>query len=211
MKIQSFTFNPLQECTYVVWDSAGNGVLIDSGNHCESENLKLKHFVEEHQIQIRHILCTHLHFDHIFGADWASRTFDADVMGNEADRFWLEHMGRYASALGIEGCDRAPVLSRNLCDGSQVDCGEIHIEVLGVPGHSQGGLAFYLPSEGWVFSGDSLFSGSIGRTDLQGGDYATLIESIGKRLLCLPPETRVFPGHGPATTIGFEKEGNFYL
>ena len=210
MKLKIFRFNPLQENTYVIYDENLRGAIVDAGNCDDSENSQLERFVKGEGIHIERILCTHLHFDHLMGAGFASDTFGADIYGNPADWVWLEKFPHYAAAFGAQKPQTISVRG-TLFGGERFQVGSLEFEVLALPGHSPGGLGYYMPKEGILFSGDSLFQGSIGRTDLEGGSYASLIESLRARVLTLPDDTLVYPGHGPSTTVAAEKQYNNYL
>lgn len=209
MKIKTFAFNPLSTNCYVVYEHP-HAWIIDPTFCNEQEFSSLKQFLLSEDLQVDKILCTHLHFDHIFGAHMAAEAFLCDVFAHAADESWLAQLPAYAAYFGINDVS-IPNKMKHLYEGDNLLSGNLQAQVLEVPGHSQGGLAFYFPEEKVLFAGDSLFAGSIGRTDLEGGDYAQLIESIRSKLLALPDDTIVYCGHGPSTSIGQEKLENPYL
>ena len=172
---------------------------------------KIEAFVGDNNLKVKYILNTHLHLDHCFGNAWAAERYGILPMAHKDDETLLARMGEQARMFGLPFEVKTEKLGGYLKDDDVLMLGENEIKVIHTPGHSRGGLCFYIPSAGWLISGDSLFEGSIGRTDLEGGSYATLIKSITERLMTLPEETVVYPGHGPYTSIGDEKRMNPFL
>lgn len=212
MKIKQIPNNPFQENTYVVWDEATmEAAIVDCGALFPQEEERIDAFVNDNQLKIKYIINTHLHLDHCFGNAWAAERYGVLPMAHEDDETLLARMGEQARMFGLPFEVRTEKLGGYLEDGDVLKLGDNEIKVIHTPGHSRGGLCFYIPAAGWLVSGDSLFEGSIGRTDLEGGSYATLIKSITERLLILPEETVVYPGHGAYTTIGEEKKSNPFL
>ena len=212
MKIKQIQNNPFQENTYVVWDEASmEAAIVDCGALFPQEEERIEVFVSDNNLKVKYILNTHLHLDHCFGNAWAAERYGVLPMAHEDDETLLARMGEQARMFGLPFEVRTEKLGGYLKDGDVLMLGEHRVEVIHTPGHSRGGLCFYIPSAGWLISGDSLFEGSIGRTDLEGGEYATLIKSITERLMTLPEDTVVYPGHGPYTTIGDEKRSNPFL
>lgn len=212
MKIKQIPNNPFQENTYVVWDEATmEAAIVDCGALFPQEEERIDVFANDNNLKIKYILNTHLHLDHCFGNAWAAERYGVLPMAHEDDETLLARMGEQARMFGLPFEVRTEKLGGYLKDGDVLTLGENRIEVIHTPGHSRGGLCFYIPSAGWLISGDSLFEGSIGRTDLEGGSYATLIKSITERLMTLPEDTVVYPGHGSYTTIGDEKKSNPFL
>ena len=212
MKIKQIQNNPFQENTYVVWDEASmEAAIVDCGALFPEEEAKIEAFVSDNNLKVKYILNTHLHLDHCFGNAWAAERYGILPMAHKDDETLLARMGEQARMFGLPFEVKTEKLGGYLNDNDVLMLGENRIEVIHTPGHSRGGLCFYIPSAGWLISGDSLFEGSIGRTDLEGGSYATLIKSITERLMTLPEETVVYPGHGPYTTIGDEKRMNPFL
>ena len=212
MKIKQIPNNPFQENTYVVWDEATmEAAIVDCGALFPQEEERIEAFVSDNNLKVKYILNTHLHLDHCFGNAWAAGRYDVLPMAHKEDETLLARMGEQARMFGLPFEVRTERLGGYLKDGDVLTLGENRIEVIHTPGHSRGGLCFYIPSAEWLISGDSLFEGSIGRTDLEGGSYATLIKSITERLMTLAEETVVYPGHGPYTTIGDEKKSNPFL
>ena len=212
MKIKQIQNNPFQENTYIIYDSASReAAIIDCGALFPQEEEAIQEFVADNGLTIKYLLNTHLHLDHCFGNAWAAGRYGVLPMAHEDDETLLSRMGEQARMFGLPFEVKTEKLGKYLNDGDILMLGENRIEVIHTPGHSRGGLCFYIPSAGWLVSGDSLFEGSIGRTDLEGGSYATLIKSITERLMTLPEGTIVYPGHGSYTTIGDEKKTNPFL
>ena len=212
MKIKQIQNNPFQENTYVVWDEVSmEAAIVDCGALFPQEEAKIETFVSDNNLKVKYILNTHLHLDHCFGNAWAAERYGILPMAHKDDETLLARMGEQARMFGLPFEVKTEKLGGYLNDNDVLMLGENRIDVIHTPGHSRGGLCFYIPSAGWLISGDSLFEGSIGRTDLEGGSYATLIKSITERLMTLPEETVVYPGHGPYTTIGDEKRMNPFL
>jgi hydroxyacylglutathione hydrolase len=211
MKIKMFQFNMLPVNCYILVDDNKNAVIIDPGAYYPEEKAALKDYIINEQLNVEHVLVTHLHPDHMFGLSFLYQEFGLKAEANEADEALFNGMAKHGSLFGMT-IDDGPVLLKNyLNNGDVVTFGKTELECIAVPGHSPGSLAFYQKEAGVLFSGDALFRASIGRTDFKGGNYASLHDSIIGRLFVLPDDTVVYPGHGEATTIGFEKENNLFL
>lgn len=212
MKIKAFKVNALEVNCYVVSDDTKEGVIIDCGCSAESEWLNIKKYIEEEGIEVKHLLNTHLHFDHVWGNPYVARDL---CLAPEASPFDIplyesvEEMVHQVFGIKIRFGEMPPV-SRNLKEGDIVAFGNSALKVFNTPGHTKGCICFYSDEEHILFSGDTLFQGSIGRTDLPGGSMDEILHSL-HRLLTLPDDTRVFCGHGPETTIGYEKQFNMYV
>ncbi len=211
MTIKTFTFNPFQENTYLLFDETNEAVIIDAGCIMDNEKQQLKAYIEEHNLTPKRVLNTHLHLDHQFGNKFLYNTFCISPEANEEDEFLLQNVVAQARSYGFIVNEEAQAIGRYIVDNEEIKFGNSTLKAIHVPGHSPGSIAFYEEKEGILISGDALFKGSIGRTDLPRGDYATLILSITKKLLPLPDSTVVYSGHGPTTTIGEEKQNNPYL
>ncbi len=193
---------------YVIWDDTKEATVIDAGCFYEEEKQALKNFLLTNELDVKHLLNTHLHLDHIFGNPFMLKEFGLQAEACQIDEFWLENAPKQSRMFGFE-LKEAPVpLGKYLHDGDKVAFGNITLECIHVPGHSPGSLVFYCKAENCMFSGDVLFQGSIGRADLAGGNFDELKEHICSRLFVLPNETIVYPGHGAPTTIGIEKAEN---
>lgn len=210
--VKQFVFNPFEESTYVAADEkTGDAIVIDPGMFRDTDQQLFDNFVSEQKIKITQIVNTHMHVDHCFGANWVKSKYGVKLAANKGDAEYGRSAEIQARRFGMHR-DMAPVeIDVELEDGDIIEVGESRLKVLHVPGHSQGGIALYSKEDGLLFSGDSLFQGSIGRTDFEGGNHEQLIESIRKKLLTLPQDTIVLPGHGPFTTIGDEIKYNPYL
>jgi len=208
MKIRAFEFNPVAENTYVVYDDTNECVIIDAGCYYPDENYELLNFILNNELKVKHLLNTHLHFDHILGNAFVYSQFDVKPKANKADEFLMEAMPVQLRMYGFPEAEPAPEIQLYLNENDVIEFGHQKFKVLEVPGHSPGSIAFYNEMEGCVFTGDALFRGSIGRTDLAGGNYEQLLDSIRTKLFTLPRGTVVYPGHGPKTTIAEEMANN---
>ena len=212
MKISQFSFSAFQESTYVIWDNDSlECAIIDPGCYYSRERQVLENFISKNNLKVKYLLLTHLHLDHYFGAPFVARTYDAPVSACKEDEFLLEAMPLHADMYGTPLPDQPIAVGNYLKAGDTLYLGTEPIEVRHVPGHSKGSLAYYLPQSGCVFCGDALFAGSIGRTDLPGGDFGELLASIRAQLFTLPGDTVAYPGHGPETTIAQEIKSNPFL
>lgn len=208
--LKTFTFNPFQQNTYLFYTEEGAALLIDAGNSTAGEHEELKRFIGEKQLKPERFLLTHAHIDHILGARFILDTYGLLPEMHESEVYFIERMTQTAGMYGIN-CEQAPMPEKFLKEGDTIRLGSYELECLFTPGHSPGSLSFYNPGNKILFGGDVLFSGSIGRTDLPLGDYDTLIRSIQEKLLVLDDQVKVYSGHGPATTIGREKNSNPFL
>lgn len=216
MEVKQFVNNPFQENTYVAWDETSHeAVIIDCGALNEKEKIDIECFVENHQLKVRHVVNTHLHLDHCFGVAWACQLYNVKLEASAEDSSLLHTMRQQAELFGIPGSyiDSSVDTMRiqALAEGDVISLGNTSIKVIATPGHTRGGLCFYAPEDAIIFTGDTLFNGSVGRTDLDGGSYSELINSIRTKLVILPDNVRVYCGHGPYTTISDEKKYNPYL
>lgn len=211
MEVEIFVNNPWQQNTVVLYDRTGEAVIIDCGCLGDEEEGQLKSFLSEKQLKPVALLDTHLHIDHIFGNNFVKKAFGLEAQAGVADNYLIEHAVEYAAMLGITGITPPPAVGKFLNDGDVVKFGNSELKVIAVPGHSPGSLCFYSETDRLLIAGDVLFAGSVGRSDLPGGNGRQLIEGIKTKLLCLPDEVRVIPGHGPETTIGEERKHNPFL
>ena len=212
MNATMMSVNPFGENMYILWDEASHeAVVIDPGMMREGEREMVTKFIDEHQLNVKHVLLTHLHVDHITGARWLADKTGADVCGSALDNPLGQELPDQVAHFRINIEVEPLTVDRNLSEGDTLPLGDEIIQVLHVPGHSPGGLAFYVPQSNLLFSGDTIFNGSIGRTDLWGGDFAQLINSIREKILPLPDETVIASGHGSTTTVADEKRCNPFL
>jgi len=208
MKIKRFEFNMFPVNCYVLSDDSNEAVVIDPGCFYEEEKQALKNYINSNGLTVKHLLNTHLHLDHIFGNPFMLQEYGLKAEANKADEFWLEQAPKQSRMFGFELKEEPVPLGKYICDGDIISFGNIKLEAIHVPGHSPGSLVFYCKEENCMFSGDVLFQGSIGRADLARGNFDELMENICSRLLVLPNDTVVYPGHGARTTIGEEKTEN---
>lgn len=213
MKIQAFQFNMFGVNTYLVWDETSReAAIIDPGMMSSKDNDEIARFISANSLSLKYLLNTHLHIDHTLGNDFIENEYKVVTSANDADTFLGQRRREQAQMFGLPISDISPLTgTHNLKDNDRLYLGEQYIQVIAVPGHSPGSVAFYCPESQFVVTGDALFQGSIGRTDLPGGNHRQLIDSITTRLLKLPDNTQVYPGHGPKTTIGYERMANPYL
>lgn len=213
MEIKSFEFNPFGERTYIIFDEESReAAVIDPGMMSQRECDDFDSYVQANNLRVKYLINTHIHVDHVAGDDYVENKYDVGLSAHPDDQFLAARVKEQAMMfhLGVEVSDSV-VIAHKLSDGQILHLGKEPIEVISVPGHSPGSVALYSPNGEFVITGDALFRGSIGRTDLPGGDYATLIKSVTERLLTLPDDTIVYPGHGPKTKIGIEKLQNPYV
>lgn len=209
MEIQRFTFNPFQTNAYV-WSSDGEAVIIDPSCMTADEIGAVEAYVDEHELKVRHLLLTHAHIDHIFGCAHFVQAFGMSFQMHREDEPLLSKAEEQARMFGV-AIDLPPPTSHFLQADDVVEFGQTRLAVLHTPGHSPGSISFYDENTRSVVSGDVLFQGSVGRTDLWRGSLPVLMRSIFGTLLPLGDEVRVYPGHGPETTIGHERESNPFL
>ncbi|XOV93233.1 MAG: MBL fold metallo-hydrolase [Bacteroidota bacterium] len=210
MEIKSFVFSPLYENTYVVWDNTKKALIVDPGCYERYEFDEIMEFISEQKLEIKAIVNTHCHIDHVLGNQKLKNHYKVPLLipQNEANN--LRAVEAYAPNWGITHYD--PATPDHLIENEgSISFGNTDLEVIYAPGHSPGHQVFYMKKENKLIGGDVLFRESIGRTDLPGGDHAALIENIKEKLFMLPDETVVYPGHGPTTTIGYEKKHNPFV
>lgn len=210
MENKTFYCNELRECCYVVWDTTLECVLIDPGFNSINEFDRIKKFIAENNLKPVKILLTHGHFDHIFGLEDAARYWDIPVFFNTADIPQMEFGVRNAACFGLTLKPFTGEMT-GIADGDAISFGKSRFEVIATPGHTPGGVCYYDREGACLFSGDTLFAGSIGRTDHLGGDLEQLLASIREKLMVLDSDVKVFPGHGLPTDIGYERATNPYI
>jgi glyoxylase-like metal-dependent hydrolase (beta-lactamase superfamily II) len=207
MILETFPVGPLQcNCTILGDEQTGEAIVIDPGE----EVGRIQKRLAAHGLRLKQILVTHGHIDHVGGALKLKRLTGAPIYLNEGDLEQLALMQEQATWLGVETPETAPP-DESLVDGMTVGLAACPAQVLHTPGHTQGSVSLHFAPLKLLVAGDTLFAGSIGRTDLPGGNYEQIIDSIHTRLLALPDETKVVPGHGPASTIGAERRSNPFL
>jgi hydroxyacylglutathione hydrolase len=210
INIQSFTFNPVQENTYVLYNDKDACCIIDPGCYFGNERHTLQEFIEEKKLAPQLLLNTHCHLDHVFGNKFIHDTYDLILHLHEKEKPVLDFAPTSGLTWGMPFENYRGELIF-LKEDDIVKLGDDELKVLFTPGHSPGSICFYCEAQKFVIGGDVLFRQSIGRTDLPGGDFDTLISSIRNKLFVLPDDVIVYSGHGEPTTIGFEKENNEFL
>lgn len=210
LTVQPFTFNPVQENTYVIYNEKGQCCIIDPGCYFASEEQELKNFIEHNHLQPIYLLNTHCHLDHIFGNKFIYKTYGLTLWLNKLEKPVLEY-GPASGQIWQMPFDNYDAQLNFFDEGDVIRIGDDELHVLFTPGHSPGHVSFYNKENKFVISGDVLFEGSVGRTDLPGSDFNILEESIRTKLYTLPAGVVVYPGHGHATTIEHEMKTNPFV
>ena len=210
IRIEKYTVNPLQENSYLIYDETKECVIIDAGFHYRDEREEILSVISENNLRPVKLINTHGHFDHLIGVEFLRETYKIPFLIHASDAFWVEGAVDQGDFFGFK---MKPVRPPDgfISPEEPVKFGNSSLSVFHVPGHSPGHVVFYAPEEKFIIAGDVLFYGSIGRTDLPGGDFKILVSGIKSKLLTLPGEVTVYSGHGPETTIGFEKQNNPFL
>lgn len=212
LKIAKFTFYMFGINTYVVYDpEKKEAAIIDPGMSRPQEFDAMEKFIVRENLSVTHLINTHLHIDHAIADKWVMEKYGLPVEAHSDDATLGMVLNQQAQRFGIRGVDAKVEIGKTLKAGDEVRIGNGSLKVLHVPGHSPGSIALYDKEDGFVIVGDTLFEGSIGRTDLMGGNHAQLIKAITDELLTLPGDTVVYPGHGNPTTIEWERKNNPYL
>lgn len=210
MKIYKMVFSPIEVNTYILAEDSGDCAIIDCGCYDKQECEILENFINDNHLNPVLLLNTHSHLDHVFGNRFILEKYGLRTFSSELDEINRKNAKQHAMIFGLT-MDEPPEPEGFIKDNQSVAFGTTKLLALHVPGHTSGSLAFYSELNCCVFTGDALFSGSIGRTDLSGGNYETLIKSIKNKLFVLPPTTVVYPGHGNETTIEREMKTNPYF
>lgn len=210
IEIKKFTFNPVQENTFLLYDETGECVIVDAGCYFDEEKQELDQFIFENNLKPVLLINTHCHFDHLFGVNYCRSKYKTKFLIPEGEAQLIETITQQGDLFGFQ-IDTIEPVDGELKEGEKIKFGNSELEIIKADGHSPGGLVFYHPEQKFLLVGDVLFYRSIGRTDLPGGSFDKLIENIRSKLLILPADTKVFCGHGTETTIGFEKEENPFL
>lgn len=213
LEIQQIKANTLDENCYILSDETKEAVIVDCGTFSEKDEQKITDYVRTKELRIVHHICTHMHYDHCAGANFIWKTFNKAPEYNKADETIYHGLGMNFFGFSEQEIAKMtfPKAQHYLNEGETIVFGSVSLKVIQTPGHTPGGVCFYCEKEKVLFSGDTLFYNSVGRTDLAGGDTALLIQNIKTKIFTLPNDTIVYPGHGPKTTIGFEKEYNPYV
>lgn len=210
MKIKKFIVNPLQENSYLISDESNECILVDPGFYSQEEQENIKTYICSNNLKPVMIANTHCHFDHIMGVEFIRREYDIPFIAHTDDLFWIENAVEQGEMFGFE---MNPVNLPDSCFNisEPLRFGNSEFEIIPLPGHSPGHVVFYSSDERILIAGDVLFYGSIGRTDLPGGDHRTLVSNIKNKLFTLPEGVKVYCGHGPETKLDFEKSSNPFL
>jgi hydroxyacylglutathione hydrolase len=198
---------PLQcNCSIIGDEATHEAMVIDPGDDIED----ILAIINQHNLKVKQIVITHAHIDHVGGAMKLRAQTGAPILLNQNDYALLKMLDVQAAWLGMKPPGKVEI-EHDLKDGGEIEAGSLSANVLHTPGHTEGSVCLYFPAEKMLIAGDTLFAGSIGRTDLPGGSYQKIMRSLHDRVLVLPDETVVIPGHGPTSTIGDEREGNPFL
>ena len=209
LSVKIFVFNPFMENTLVVYDDhTREAAIVDCGCLYDTERNELKKFIADNNLRVKYLLNTHLHLDHQFGNAWAAAEYGVLPLAHRNDEKLIDNLPSQAMLFGIPDSVDAQPLGGYIAEGDEIKIGSSILKAIFVPGHSAGSLCFYSASDGILIAGDVLFAGSIGRTDLPGGDFDLLTNGIREKLFTLPLDTKVYPGHGPTTTIDREIHSN---
>jgi len=208
--IKTFICNPYQENTYILYDDKGVCAIIDPGMYTQEEEEEVISFIESNDLQPQLLLNTHCHVDHVLGNRFIFDTFNLIPQFHEGELPLLIEVQNYAPQMGIR-YEISPIPEVFLPSDGEVKFGDQNLKIISAPGHSPAHLCFYNEAQGFLIGGDVLFKGSIGRTDLPGGNHKQLLTSIAEQIYTLPDETVVYPGHGPTTTIAVEKSSNPFI
>lgn len=211
LNIERHVFNPFGENTYLIWDDiSGEGAVIDPGCSNVRECGILADAIERHKVKVKYLLNTHEHIDHIVGNSFIKDKYGAEYLCHSDDLFLLDEINNSPAAFGME--DTGKIFpDRLITEQTILGIGELKLEFMHTPGHSPGSVCIYIREYNTCFTGDLLFRGSVGRTDLWRGDSEILFRSIEEKILCLPDDTAIYPGHGQSSSIGEEKHLNPFL
>lgn len=212
MRVSRFTFNMFGVNTYILWDEVSkDATIIDPGMIDATDRNIIDEFIRKNDLKLSHLINTHMHIDHSFGISYIKEKYKLRLEANSDDQFLAQRLKEQATMFGIPISIDDLRIDGDLKDVEKLFVGNEELDVIHVPGHSPGGIVLYAPQSSFIISGDVLFNSSIGRTDLPGGNYSQLINAINSKLMILPRDTVVYPGHGPETTIEQELHNNPYL
>jgi len=210
IQLEILIFNSFQVNTFLLWDETGDCLVVDPAFYSEEERRMFDDLISERGLKLTAQINTHCHVDHVLGVQHILSQYGCPLRAHREEAKVLENAPLMGNIFGLN-VEPISGIDKNIEDNEIIHIGNQSLQSIHVPGHSPGSLAFYSREEGFVITGDALFQGSIGRTDLPGGDYDQLIQSIRSRLLVLPMETVVYPGHGSSSTISYECTENPFL
>ena len=211
MKIARLIFNPIQENTYIIWDDTLEAAVIDAGNMNERENEVLAKFIVDNGLKPKYALNTHGHFDHLLGVDFLREKYGAQLAMSSKDEFLLKGASVSAELFGVKADALPEAIDVDLEGKESIKFGNTELKIIPTPGHTPGHVAFFEPESKVLFTGDTLFRESIGRTDLPGGDYSWIMRSIIENILPLGDDVKIYPGHGDTSDIGHESMYNPFV
>ena len=212
MLTKAFLFNPVGENTYLIWDEeTKEAAIIDAGMSNNRENAAVSEFITKENLQLKYALQTHMHFDHVWGLSYIKETYNLRPLCHAADEIIYSQAPEMTGMFRLSMNWNLPAIGRYIEEGEIIQLGKTCIQVLHTPGHTPGGLSFYIESDHIIFTGDTLFQGSVGRTDLPGGNLEEEINSIKTKILTLPSDTIIYSGHGPKSSVEWEKKHNPFL
>ena len=211
MKIARLIFNPIQENTYIIWDDTLEAAVIDAGNMNERENEVLAKFIADNGLKPKYALNTHGHFDHLLGVDFLREKYGAQLAMSSKDEFLLKGASVSAELFGVKADALPEAFDIDLEGKESIKFGNTELKIIPTPGHTPGHVAFFEPESKVLFTGDTLFRESIGRTDLPGGDYSWIMRSIIENILPLGDDVKIYPGHGETSDIGHESMYNPFV
>ena len=211
LKIKLFTFNMFSENTIIIWDDkSGDAAIVDPGTSSSTEENELLSFISSKDLRIKYLINTHCHIDHILGCSFVKEKFNPVYYAPELDLPLLDNAQHQAQMFDLD-IDQPPIPDKLITEQTEIMIGESKLQFLFTPGHTPGEFCIYIGEEKICVTGDVLFKESIGRTDLWGGNYETLLNSIHEKLFLLPDDVIIYPGHGEPSTIGYEKQNNPFL
>ncbi|HSA04345.1 MAG TPA: MBL fold metallo-hydrolase [Tenuifilaceae bacterium] len=210
MKIKQFVLNPFQENTYLLYDETGEAIIVDAGCYTPSEAAEVKRFTDDNKLTVKYLVNTHCHIDHILGINALRDIYSVDCYAHREELPTIQMAPQHAMMFGLV-IDTIPMVEKTIDEGDELKFGNSALQVIHTPGHTPGCVSLYSANDRILLTGDTLFQGSIGRTDLGGGSFETIIQSITNKLLTLPDDVMIFPGHGDFSTIGKERVSNPFL
>lgn len=208
--VKTFVFNSFQENTYLLIDESKRCIIVDPGMNTSSEEESLQDYIQQNQLKPVAMINTHCHVDHVLGCRFVKNTYEVPFYVHPDEVPVLDNASVFGELFGLQ-VETPPPPDKYLNQGDKYLLGDTEFQIMHIPGHSPGSIALYSAPDNLIITGDVLFNGSIGRTDLPGGDYQTLINNIKSKILVLPREVKAYPGHGPYTTVGDEYDTNPFL